>query len=131
MNETTGGPSGTVQLENYKFSGLDASLVGAIKSVSVYYGIPLTTTWIYGMTGLAFVHVLDEHLVEPNGGPAEQEVFPLARNIGVEVQGLHVHAEGDQFHNLQKDAWEKAKLAINNKQPVFAKNLDIESVQSL
>lgn len=120
-----------VQLENYKFSGIDASLIGAIKSVSDYYQIPITTSWIYGMTGLAFLHVLDENLVEPNGGPTEQEVFHLTRNIGVKVQGLHVYAEADNFHNLQFDAWEKAKLAINSKQPVFAKNLDIENQTSV
>ncbi len=42
-------PIKLVRLENYKFSGLDASLVGAIKSVVVYYQIPLTASWIYGM----------------------------------------------------------------------------------
>jgi len=83
------------------------------------------------MTGLAFAHILDELAAEPNGGPPEQEVFRLARNIGVDVQGLHVLAEGDQFHNLQKVAWENAQLAINNKQPVFAKNLDIENQTSV
>jgi len=116
-----------VQLGNYKFSGIDASLVGAIKSVSDYYQIPLSTSWIYGMTGIAFLHILDESLVEPNGGPPEPEVFRLARNFGVEVQGLHVYAEDEQFLDLQLEAWEKAKLAMNAEQPVFAKNLDIEN----
>ncbi|MGY3714937.1 hypothetical protein ACWE42_05380 [Sutcliffiella cohnii] len=55
-----------VKLENYKFSGVDASLVGSIKSVADYYDIPLTTTWIYGMTGVAFLHIVDEKSIEPN-----------------------------------------------------------------
>lgn len=132
MTESIGvGHGSVVQLENYKFSGIDASLIGAIKSVSDYYQIPLSTSWVYGMTGLAFLHVLDENLVEPNGGPPEQKVFHLTRNIGLEVQGLHVYAEAEEFHSLQFEAWEKAKLAINSKQPVFAKNLDIENQTSL
>jgi hypothetical protein len=118
-------PNKIVKLENYRFSGLDASLVGAIKSVVDYYQIPLSASWIYGMTGLAFLHILDENLVEPNGGPPEPEVFRLARNIGVELNGYHIYAEGENFTRLQAEAWEKAKLAINAKQPVFAKNIDI------
>lgn len=120
-----------VSLENYKFSGLDASLIGAIKSVADYYQMPLTASWIYGMTGLAFLHVLDEKLIEPNGGPPEPEVFQLARNIGVEINGVHVYAEGENFNNLQAEAWEKARLAMNSKQPVFAKNIDIENQTSV
>jgi hypothetical protein len=120
-----------VKLENYKFSGLEASLIGAIKSVADYYQIPLKASWIYGMTGLAFLHIVDDNLVEPNGGPPEPEVFQLVRNIGVKIDGQHVYAEGENFNNLQAEAWEKAKIAINSKQPVFAKNLDIENQTSV
>ncbi|MBP1993057.1 hypothetical protein [Paenibacillus eucommiae] len=120
-----------IRLDNYKFTGLDASLIGAIKSVVDYYQIPVTASWIYGMTGVAFLHVLDENLVEPNGGPPEPEVFRLARNTGIEINGLHVYAEGEDFNSLQAEAWEKARLAMNAKQPVFAKNLDIENQTSV
>ena len=51
MSDNSGVNINKVQLENYKFSGIDASLVGAIKSVADYYQLPLTTSWIYGMTG--------------------------------------------------------------------------------
>lgn len=131
MSESIGVNINKVKLENYKFSGIDASLVGAIKSVVDYYQIPCTTSWIYGMTGLAFLHVLDENLVEPNGGPTEPEVFKLVRNIGLEIVGLHVYEEGEDFINLQADAWEKANQAISAKQPVFAKNIDIGNQTSI
>jgi len=120
-----------ISLENYKFSGLDASLIGAIRSVIDYYQLPLTTSWIYGMTGYAFLHVLDEEMIKPNIGPPETEVFKLIRNLGVEINGFHVYAEGEKFKNLQTEAWEKAKLAINSKQPVFAKNIDIRNQTSV
>ncbi|MBO7744394.1 hypothetical protein I8J29_09325 [Paenibacillus sp. MWE-103] len=100
MSDHIGINTHKVQLENYKFSGIDASLVGAIKSIADYYQIPLTTSWIFGMTGLAFLHVLDEDLVEPNGGPPEPEVLNLVRNIGLEIDGLHVYAERVDFINL-------------------------------
>ncbi|MBS4196314.1 hypothetical protein [Lederbergia citri] len=120
-----------VSLENYNFSGLDASLIGAIKSVIDYYQLPLTTSWIYGMTGYAFLHVLDEEMVKPNIGPPEPEIFKLIRNLGIDINGFHDYAEGEDFKNLQAVAWEKAKLAIRSKQPVFAKNIDIRNQTSV
>jgi hypothetical protein len=117
------GHKGIVKLNNFGFSGLDASQLGAIKSIADYYQIPLTPTQIYGMTGLAFLFVLDENLVQPNAGPPEPEIFRLARNIGLEIEGLHQYAEGVTFSKLQSEAWEKAKMAINSNKPVFAKNL--------
>ncbi|MBS4218439.1 hypothetical protein KHA96_08960 [Bacillus sp. FJAT-49711] len=120
-----------VSLENYTFSGLDASLIGAIKSVADYYQLPLTAAWIYGMTGYAFLHILDEKMAKPNIEPSEPEVFKLARNLGIEITGFHVYAEGENFKNLQRKAWEKAKTAIRSKQPVFAKNIDIRNQTSV
>lgn len=65
------------KVENYRFAGIDSTHVGAIKSVADYYQIPLSTAWIYGMTGIAFLHVLGDSLIEPNGGPPESRFFKL------------------------------------------------------
>ncbi|WP_165921083.1 hypothetical protein [Paenibacillus albiflavus] len=43
-----------VELHNYYFSGLEASQIGALKSVVDFYKIPASSAWIYGMTGMAF-----------------------------------------------------------------------------
>lgn len=123
--------SGIVKLRNYTFSGMDASQLGAIKSAADYYGIPLSPSSIYGMTGLAFLHILDENRVQPNAGPPEPEIFRLARNLGVDIKGFHQHAEGEVFAKLQAEAWETARWAINSNKPVFAKNLDIENQTSV
>ncbi|MFF2091045.1 hypothetical protein [Paenibacillus sp. NPDC058174] len=118
-------------LKDYKFSGLDASLVGAVKSAADYYRIDVSTAWLYGITGNAFLHILDENLKEPNGGEVEPDVFRLVRNIGIDIQGLHQYANGEHLLQLQKEMWEKAKLAIHAGKPVFAKNLDINNQTSL
>jgi len=120
-----------VKIDHYKFSGLDSSLIGAIKSVSDFYQLPLSAAWIYGMTGLAFLHIIDESIVEPNGGPPEPEVFRLVRNMGLEVSGLHAYAEGEDFKLLQAEAWELAKLALHVNHPVFSKNIDIQNQTSV
>jgi hypothetical protein len=132
MNENNQWNANTlVKIDHYKFSGLDSSLVGAIKSTADFYQMPISAAWIYGMTGLAFLHVIDERLVEPNGGPPEPEVFRLVRNIGLEVRGLHTCAVGENFKLLQAEAWEKAKLALQANQPVFSKNIDIQNQTSV
>ncbi|AZN39021.1 hypothetical protein [Paenibacillus albus] len=116
-----------VKLDNYRFSGLDSSLVGALKSVADYYELPLTSSWIYGMTGHAFLHVLVESMDEPNGGPPVPEVLRLMHNTGLDIEGIHIHAEGEAFTQLQAQAWDIARQAIAAGQPVFAKNIDIRN----
>jgi hypothetical protein len=123
--------SAIVKLGHYSFAGLDASQLGAIKSAADFYGISLSPSKIYGLTGLAFLHILDENMVQPNAGPPEPEIFRLARNLGVEIMGIHEYAEGEAFSDLQAEAWENAKQAINSNKPVFAKNLDIENQTSV
>ncbi|BBH24347.1 hypothetical protein Back11_56920 [Paenibacillus baekrokdamisoli] len=124
-------PTTRIQLDNYGFAGMDASQLGAIKSAADYYQIPVTATQIYGMTGLAFLFVIDENLVQPNAGPPEPEIFRLARNIGLEIEGFHQYAEGVTFSKLQSEAWEKARMAINSNKPVFAKNLGQDNQTSV
>jgi hypothetical protein len=111
------------KLSNYRFTGLDASQLGAVQSAADYYQIPLTATKIYGCTGLAFLMVIDEACVQPNAGPPEPEIFRLVGNLGMHIEGIHQYAEGDWFTKLQAAAWEQAKAAIDAGKPVFAKNI--------
>ncbi|MCQ6563260.1 hypothetical protein [Paenibacillus mendelii] len=110
-------------LNNYGFAGMDASQLGAIKSVADFYQIPLTPTRIYGMTGLAFLHVLDERCIHPNAGPPVPEIYRLARNLGIRIEGIHQFAEGEAFTVLQAEAWDKARAAVDSNKPVFAKHI--------
>ncbi|SDX56492.1 hypothetical protein SAMN05518855_1016106 [Paenibacillus sp. CF384] len=49
----------------------------------------------------------------------------------MDIEGYHIHAEGEAFTQLQAEAWEKAREAINAGQPVFAKNIDISNQSSV
>lgn len=112
-----------VRLNNYRFTGLDASQLGAVLSVADYYRIPLTAAKIYGCTGLAFLMVIDEACMQPNAGPPAPDIFRLVGNLGIHIEGIHQYAEGEQFAKLQTAAWEQARAAIDAGQPVFAKNI--------
>jgi len=116
-----------VELDNYHFSGLEASQIGALHSVLRYYNVPATASWIYGMTGMAFLLVHHHDFKKPNAGPPEPQLFKLARNLGLEIEGTHTYAEDEQFRALQHHA----QTAIHKGYPVFAKNLDIRNQTSL
>lgn len=123
--------SNKVELNNYYFSGLEASQIGALKSVADYYNIPISSSWIYGMTGMAFLLVHDKDFKKPNSGPPDSQLFQLARGIGLNIEGLHTYAEDGVFKDLQQQLWNNAREAINKGYPVFAKNIDIENQTSI
>jgi hypothetical protein len=120
-----------IELKNYYFSGLEASQIGALKSVLNYYNIPISSSWIYGMTGMAFLLVHNQDFKKENAGPPESELFKLARNIGLKIEGIHTYAEDERFKELQKEMWSNAREAINKGYPVFAKNIDLENQTSI
>ncbi|MGZ9583749.1 hypothetical protein [Paenibacillus marinisediminis] len=120
-----------VELTNYYFSGIEASQIGALKSVVDYYKKPVSSSWIYGMTGMAFLIVHDKDFKKPNAGPPEPQLFKLARNFGLNIEGVHTYAENGMFKDLQEKLWIHAREAINNGYPVFAKNIDIENQTSV
>lgn len=95
-----------------------------------YYNIPVSTPSIYGLTGIAFLLIHDQSFKKPNAG-SDSDIYKLARNIGLEVDGVCRFAENEEYIELQKEFWIKAKEAINNGIPVFSKNIDIENQTSL
>lgn len=119
------------RLENYQFGGCHASHIGAIKSVLDFLGIHESTAWIFGMTGHAFMLVLDEHVNKPNSGTPEPELFELAQNLGLQIEGLHAYAPAADVQRLQEEAWAQARIAIRQGYPVFSKNIDIENETSI
>lgn len=129
-NDNRNQVSSKVILSNYHFSGIDNSQIGAIKSVADYYGIPVSTSCIFGMTGLAFLTVVDESLNQTHSVPVP-EVYEMAGNIGIQIEGIHVQAEGEKFKEQQAKAWEKARAALDSGCPVFASDLDLYDETSL
>jgi len=120
-----------VELHHYFFSGMEASQIGALKSVLDYYNVSITPSWLYGMSGMAFLIVHDQTCKKPNAGPPESQLYKLARNIGLNIEGVHTYAEGDNFLELQRLMWDNARKAMNNGYPVFAKNIDIKNQTSI
>lgn len=119
------------KLENYRFSGLHASHLGAIKSALDYLEIPCTVEKLFGLSGHGFMMAVDEELCRPNVGLPESKLYALSENLGIRVEGLHLYAEGIDFLQGQRDAWHKIKALIDQGIPVFAKELDLGNEASL
>ncbi|MDP5272891.1 hypothetical protein [Chengkuizengella axinellae] len=118
-------------LQNYHFSGIHASHIGAIKSCLDYYNIDSSISWLFGMTGHAFITVVDEQMMNPNVGLPEESFYKLAKNLGLQIEGYHKIISNDQFNSHQKKAWDKIRYAIDKNYPVFAKELDLGNETSL
>ncbi|PYI52607.1 flagellar protein FliT [Paenibacillus flagellatus] len=114
-----------------RFSGMHASSIGAIVSALNYYGTDVSPAWVFGMTGHAFLTVVDERLSDPNVGLPEETMFKLSGHLGANVEGFDAIAAGGTFETMQREAWEKARTAIDKGYPVFAKELDLGNETSL
>ncbi|RAV22874.1 hypothetical protein [Paenibacillus contaminans] len=120
-----------VSLERIRFAGFHKSHVGAIKSCADYLNIPCSAAWVYGITGSAFMSVMDEDCAAPNIGEPEERMFEAACHIGLDIRGLHAFAEAADFERLQREAWDAARNAIDRGLPVFAKELDLGNETSI
>ncbi|QYR21284.1 hypothetical protein KZ483_26990 [Paenibacillus sp. sptzw28] len=120
-----------VILERYSFSGFHKSHVGAIKSCLDYLNIPCSPAWVYGMTGSAFISVIDRDVSAPNIGEPEEAMFDLARHLGLDIEGYHTFADKAGFERLQSEVWDAARFALDQGLPVFAKELDLGNETSV
>ncbi|WP_309119321.1 hypothetical protein [Paenibacillus sp.] len=119
-------------LEGYRFAGMHRSCVGAVKSCLGYYGSSETAAWIYGVTGGAFLIIVDEALSAPLIGEPEGSMYALSKHLGLDIQGIcATAADGSAFEALQREAWGMARNALDRGVPAFAKELDLGNETSL
>jgi hypothetical protein len=118
-------------LDNYHFTGLHASHIGAIQSSLAYYDIKASASSVFGLTGHAFLMVVDSGMSNPNVGLPEEGLFQLAGNLGVRIDGVSRIVTGDELPALQAEAWDRIRGALDNGQPAFAKELGLGNETSV
>lgn len=118
-------------LDNYHFTGSHASHIGAIQSSLAYYGIEASASSVFGLTGHAFLMVVDSGMVNPIVGLPEEDFFRLAGNLGIQIDGVSRIVTGDELPSLQAEAWDRIRGALDNGQPAFAKELDLGNETSV
>jgi DNA-binding HxlR family transcriptional regulator len=96
------------------------SHLGCIEGCLKYMKNTISTGWLYGGTGHAFVLNIAEDLC-PSGPTAWRPLmlFQLAHNMGYEIKGVYAHKGQPDFPKLQEDAWDHVKTAIDNDIPCY------------
>ncbi|MBN2379583.1 hypothetical protein JXM67_07255 [candidate division WOR-3 bacterium] len=107
-------------LQGLDWEPLWATHMGCIKGCVDFLNLGHSLPWVYGGSGHAFILNLPKDLC-PSGPTAwEPEPFyRLGRNLGYEIKTVHGHKDMGNFPELQKEAWELTKLAINAGSPCY------------
>ncbi|MHA2198760.1 MAG: hypothetical protein ACXABN_02725 [Candidatus Thorarchaeota archaeon] len=113
-------------IENLKWQPRWVSHLGCIEGCIRYLKNKITTGWLYGGTGHAFVLNIANDLC-PSGPTAWRPLmlFQLAHNLGFEIKGIFSYKTQSEFPKEQEKAWNFVKTSINNDTPCYGWELEI------
>lgn len=114
------------KLENLRSILLWVSYIRCIKGCLDYLKMDVSTAWLFGATGHAFIINIPEGL-DVSGPTAlnyQEMFFSLGENIGYKTNIVSSFKSDGDFAEKQKLAWEKAKQAIDQGLPCYGWNLD-------
>lgn len=100
--------------------------MGCLKGCLNYLGLPISTAWLYGGTGHAFIINMD-----PTGCPSgptawrTEMLYNLGHNLGYTIDGIAATKAQSEFADKQRAAWELAKSAIDRGLPCYGWELEI------
>jgi hypothetical protein len=115
-------PKGTVKiLEDLQAETRWTSHMGCLEGCLRYLGVDVSSAWVYGISGHAFVLSIHDD-VYPSGVTAwDADTFTqLAENIGCTIEGCFAFNTDDDFVAKQEMAWERARKAVDEGFPVYA-----------
>jgi hypothetical protein len=115
-----------VKLEGLKWSAKWVSHLGCIKGCVDLLGLDVSDAWLYGATGHAFVINVHGELC-PSGPTAwkTEKLFQLGPNAGYKIDGVFGFKGAPNFPDIQKQAWEHAKQALDQGFPCYGWELEI------
>jgi len=101
--------------------------LGCIEGCLKYIKRKISTGWLYGGTGHAFILNIAKDLC-PSGPTAwrTRMLFELAPNLGYRIDGVFAFKSDPEFPDAQKRAWEHARKCIDEGIPCYGWELDIE-----
>ncbi len=102
------------------------SHLGALMGCLNYLERDVSTAWVYGATGHAFVLNIHEALC-PSGPTAwnTAPMYKLQQNLGCDVEVISASKKSDRFKQTQKAAWDKVRAAIDEGHPCYGWELQI------
>jgi len=99
--------------------------LGCVEGCLKYLKKKISTGWLYGGTGHAFVLNVARDLC-PSGPTAWRTMmlYELAPNLGYRVDGVFAEKNMPEFPRLQEEAWKHARECIDNEVPCYGWELD-------
>ncbi|MBN2230945.1 MAG: winged helix-turn-helix transcriptional regulator [Candidatus Thorarchaeota archaeon] len=102
------------------------SHLGCVEGCLKYLKRKISTGWLYGGTGHAFILNIAKDLC-PSGPTAWRTdmLYQLAPNLGYRVEGIFARKNNAEFPKEQEKAWTHAKKCIDNNIPCYGWELKI------
>ncbi|MFW9795110.1 MAG: hypothetical protein ACFFEE_12450, partial [Candidatus Thorarchaeota archaeon] len=99
---------------------------GCIEGCLRYLNHQISTGWLYGGTGHAFVLNIANELC-PSGPTAWKPLmlFQMANHLGFEIKGIFSNKTEADFPKEQERAWNFVKKSIDNETPCYGWELEI------
>lgn len=113
-------------VEGLRWKPLWVTHLGCIKGCLEYLGMNISSAWLYGATGHAFIMNMHEEVC-PSGPTAwkAEMLCKLGKNVGYDVKGILSLASQPDFEAKQKQAWEHAKQALDRDIPCYGWELEL------
>jgi hypothetical protein len=108
------------KLDNLQFKPHYVSHLGCLDGCLEYLGLDVSTPWLFGATGHAFILNISTDLC-PSGPTAwnTMMIFELAKNLGVIINGVQAWQHSADFVDKQEKAWNLIQKAINAGHPCY------------
>ncbi|TFG27853.1 ArsR family transcriptional regulator [Candidatus Thorarchaeota archaeon] len=119
------GGSKMVILSKLNWKSRWVSHLGAIEGSLKFLKHKISTAWIYGGTGHAFIINIARDLC-PSGPTAWRTfmIFELSENLGYRIDGIFATKTDPEFSRLQEKGWNHAKKCLDEGIPCYGWELE-------
>jgi hypothetical protein len=113
-------------LEGLKWKPMWVSQLGCIKGCLDYLGVDVPASWLFGLSGHAFVINIHEELC-PSGPTAwrTERMVRLCEHVGCVIRRITGNRSEASFGQIQHVAWNDVRRAVDQYEPCYAWELDI------
>jgi hypothetical protein len=113
-------------IDTLRWKPLWVSHMGCIKGCIDYLGLDISTVWLFGATGHAFILNIHESVC-PSGPTAwhTEALFRLGQNIGYNIFGVMSKKTDHDFKEKQELAWRHISSGIEKGFPCYGWELEI------
>lgn len=106
------------------------SLMSCIESSLTYLDIDYSTSWLYGITGQAFIISMHRNVCPSSPSVSSEyyldDIIKLGENAGYKAQSFKLRRKEWNYKQKRQTIFDEMKKAVDQNRPCFATGLDIE-----